>query len=241
MSYDVLLEDQMDTCKPFGNPDTAKILVIGHDPRLQRSDIQAQYAFFLNYLKESPPTHPSERRKYDFASSVVTYIQFLKGASVSLEEIFVSNLCNKFLNRPLGGGTVLIPDEEAKRGTQAIEDIMSIGSFKVVLPMAPQVFYHLVKLGFITNPDESLLTFLRGARPSPAASVRKAYVPVGRSPFLSVCGRMFYHRKDRVPVIPIVHVKQWPLGTRMKPHYIALMKLAAANAKDCLTSPQSLN
>ncbi|MBA7483956.1 hypothetical protein ES707_19473 [subsurface metagenome] len=224
----------MDVCKPFGNIDKAKILVIGHDPRLQRSDAQTQYAFFLNYLRKPPPIHPSERHKYDFASSVVSYVQHLGGPSVSLEDMFFTNLCNEFLEHPIGGGTVLIPDEAAERGTQAIEGILSGKSFKVMLPMAPQVFYHLMRLGFIVNIDENLQTFLKRAQPSPVASVRKAYVPIGRSPFLTVCGRKYYYRSDSIPVIPVVHVKQWPLNSRMEPHYGSLMRMATTNARACL-------
>jgi len=226
----------MNKCRPFGNIDKARILVIGHDPKLQRSDAQAQYAFFLNYLEKQRPTRPSERRKYDFASSAVNYVQQLGGPSVALEDMFFTNLCNEFLERPIAGGTVLITDDAAERGTQAIEGILSSGSFKVILSMAPQVLYHLVRLGFVANPAENLLTFLRTARPSLAAVNRKTYVPVGRSPFLKVCGRKYYHRGDGVPLIPILHVKQWPLNKRMEPHYGSLMRIAATNAKDCLLS-----
>ena len=224
----------MDACRPFGSIDKARILIIGHDPRLQRSDTQAQYAFFLNYLEKPRPTHPAERHKYDFASSVVNYVRQLGGPSIWLEDMFFTNLCNEFLEHPINSGTVLITDEAAKRGAQAIESILSGGSFKVILPMAPQVFYHLVRLGFVANPDENLLTFLRAARPSPAAVVRKAYVPVGRSPFLGICGRKYRHRSDGVPIIPVVHVKQWPLNNRMEPHYGSLMRMAATNVKACL-------
>ena len=224
----------MNSCRPFGNIDKARILVIGHDPRLQRSDAQAQYAFFLNYLEEPRPTRPSERRKYDFASSVFNYVRHLGGPSVELEDMFFTNLCNEFLERPIAGGTVLITNDAAERGTQAIEGILSSGSFKVILSMAPQVLYHLVRLGFVANPDENLLAFLRTARPSPAAAIRKAYVPVGRSPFLKVCGRKYYHKSDEVPLIPVVHVKQWPLNKRMKPHYGSLMGIATTNARTCL-------
>ena len=226
----------MNSCRPSGNIDKARILVIGHDPRLKRSDAQAQYAFFLNYLKEPRPTCPAERRKYDFASSVVSYIRYLGGPSVSLEDMFFTNLCNEFLELPTFGGTVLITDDVAERGTQAIEDILSSGSFKVILSMAPQVLYHLVRLGFVANPDENFLAFLRAARPSPAAVDRKAYVPIGASPFLMVCGRKYYHRGDGVPLIPVLHVKQWPLNKRMEPHYGSLMRIATTNTRACLLS-----
>ena len=226
----------MNSCKPFGNIDKARILVIGHDPRLRRSDAKTQYAFFLSYLEKQRPTRPSERRKYDFASSVVNYIRHLGGPSVALEDMFFTNLCNEFLEHPIAGGTVFITDDAAERGTQAIEGMLSSGSFKVILSMAPQVLYHLVRLGFIANPDENLRTFLITARSSPATANRKAYVPVGRSPFLKVCGRKYYHRNDGVPIIPIVHAKQWPLNKRMEPHYGSLMRMATKHARACLLS-----
>lgn len=225
----------MNSCRPFGNTDKARILVIGHDPRLRRSDSQAQYAFFLDYLEESPPTRHSERRKYDFASSVVNYVRHLAGPSVGLDDVFFTNLCNEFLERPSAGGTVLIQDGPAERGVQAIEGVLSSGSFKVILPMSPQVLYHLVRLGFVADPDEDSLTFLRMARPSPAAIRRNAYVPVGRSPFLKACGRMSFHRGDGVPIVPILHAKQWPLNARMEPHYGSLMRMAAENTRACLS------
>jgi hypothetical protein len=224
----------MNFCRPFGNIDKAKILVIGHDPRLQRSDAEAQYAFFLNYLEQSRPVRTSEGRKYDFASSVVNYIRHLAASSTALEDMFFTNLCNEFLEHPTISGTVLITDDAAERGIQAIEGILSRGSFKVILSMAPQTLYHLVRLGFVANPDENLLAFLRMARPSPAAAVRGAYVPVGRSAFLMVCGRRYHHRRDGVPLVPILHAKQWPLNKLMEPHYGSLMGMAATNTRACL-------
>ena len=41
----------MRNCKPYGDPATAKVLVVGHDPRLHRSKAEAQCAFFMDYLK----------------------------------------------------------------------------------------------------------------------------------------------------------------------------------------------
>lgn len=224
----------MNSCTPFGNRYKARILVIGHDPRLQRSDAEAECAFFLNYLDEPRSARPSERRKYDFASSVVNYIRDLGGLSVSIDDMFFTNLCNEFLEHPTAGGTVLITDDAAERGTRGIEDILSSGSFKVILSMAPQVLYHLARLRFVANPDENLLAFLRMARPSPAAAARGAYVPIGRSPFLMVCGTKYHHRGDGVPLVPILHAKQWPLNKRMEPHYGTLMRLAATNTRACL-------
>lgn len=224
----------MNACKPFGDMEKTKILIIGHDPKLQRSDAQAQYVFFLDYLERPPPAHPSERRKYDFASSVVSYIKYLTGSNLSLEDMLFTNLCNEFLERPIDGGTVLITDDAADRGLQTIESILQRGSFKLIFPMAPQVFYHLVRTGFVPHLDENLGEFIGRAQPRRSAKERKAYVPNGQSPFLLVCGRLYRHRRDHTPIIPVVHVKQWPLNSRMAPHYDPLMKMAATNAVKCL-------
>lgn len=231
----------MNACKPFGDIDKAKILVIGHDPRLQRSDAQASYSFFLDYLGRLPPTRTSERRKYEFASSTVSYIQHLGGPGVLLEDMFFTNLCNGFLGRPIGRGTVLITDNAADRGIQDIEDILARGSLELILPMAPQVFYHLVRTGFVTDSNENLRDFLMRAQPRSTAKERKAYEPIGRSPFLLVCGRMYSHRRDYIPIIPIVHAKQWPLNSKMEPHYGLLMIMAATNAQALLRNPTSRN
>ena len=224
----------MNSCKPYGNAAKVRVLVIGHDPRLKQSTAQAQYAFFLDYLEEPHPSSRSERRKYELASDVVDYIRCLGGASLSLEDMYFTNLCNEFLERPSGGGTVLIPDEVADRGIHAIEDILSQGSFKVILPMSPQVFYHLVRTGFVTDPDKDLQAFLKRAQPKPAASRKGVYEPSGKSPFLLVCGQEYHHRNPLPPIVPIVHVKQWPLNSRMKPRYCPLMERAKKIIRRCL-------
>jgi hypothetical protein len=79
--------------------------------------------------------------------------------------------------------------------------------------MAVQPFYHLCRLGFLDGDSELLRRFLSGARPRPDGAARGVYVQSGKAPFLAVCGQRFHHRG--VPVVPIVHVKQWPLKRRM--------------------------
>lgn len=231
----------MKSCRPYGNARKASALVIGHDPGLQNSKAQANYAFFLDYLQKPVPSKPSERRKYDLASSVVDYIRHLTSSLLELKGMYFTNLCNEFLDRPLGKGTVLIPDEYTDRGAHEIEATLERGSFKVILPMAPQVFYHLVRMGFVTDSDEQLKQFQRQAKPKLAARARKVYVPVGRSPFLMVCGKKYHHRRDRVPIIPILHIKQWPLNESMKPHYGPLMEMTVANVFSCLQGRKGSN
>lgn len=92
----------MSVVKPFGNVNTATILVIGHDPRLQRSQAEAEVAFFLDYLARPRPASRSEARKYDLAQAVRDYVNELAGREVPPAELYVTNLCNEFLNRPSG-------------------------------------------------------------------------------------------------------------------------------------------
>jgi len=203
----------MRVVRPFGNLNTATILVIGHDPRLQRSQTEAEVAFFFDYLTRPRPKSRPEARKYGLAQAVWDYINELTGYDIPLAELYVTNLCNEFLAHMPGSGTVLIPDDRAQRGVQQIVRIVANGHFKVILPMAVQPFYHLCRLGFIDEDSELVRRFVAGARPRASKAEQGIYVQTGRAPFLAVCGRRFHHRG--VPVIPIVHVKQWPLKARM--------------------------
>ena len=204
----------MTSTKPFGTVHTATILVIGHDPRLQRSQAEAETAFFFDYLAHPRPTSRPEARKYDLARAVWDYVGELAGRDVSLDELYVTNLCNQFLDHAPGSGTVLIPDDVARRGVEQIAQTVASGDFQVILPMAVQPFYHLCRWGFIDEEDsEQIARLLKGARPRPFKAEQGIYVQSGRAPFLAMCGRRFHHRG--VPVVPIVHVKQWPLKPRM--------------------------
>jgi len=204
----------MPTVKPFGDINSATVLVIGHDPRLQRSQTEAQVAFFLDYLARPRPAHRAEARKYDLARAVWEYVNDLASHHVPLADLYVTNLCNEFLDHAPGSGTVLIPDDVAKRGVEQIAQIVAAGHFRCILPMAVQTFYHLCHWGFIDEKDSELLVqFVAGARPRASKAEQGIYVQAGSAPFLSVCGQRFHHRG--VPLVPIVHVKQWPLKPRM--------------------------
>ena len=203
----------MKAVRPFGDLATATILIIGHDPRLQRSHAEAEVAFFFDYLARPRPKPRPEARKYDLAQAVWDYINELAGCDVPLAGLYVTNLCNEFLAHIPGSGTVLIPDDQAQRGVRRIVQIVADGHFKVILPMAVQPFYHLCRLGFIDEDTELVRRFVAGARPRASKAEQGIYVQSGRAPFLAVCGCRFHHRG--VPVVPIVHVKQWPLKARM--------------------------
>ena len=204
----------MSTVKPFGDINSATVLVIGHDPRLQRSQAEAQVAFFMDYLARPRPAHRAEARKYGLARAVWEYVNSLAGRHVPLADLYVTNLCNEFLDHIPGSGTVLIPDDVAKRGVEQIAQTVAAGHFKCILPMAVQPFYHLCHWGFIDEKDsESIAQFVAGARPRASKAAQGIYKQTGTAPFLPVCGRRLHHRG--VPVVPVVHVKQWPLNLRM--------------------------
>jgi hypothetical protein len=204
----------MSSVQPFGDINSATILVVGHDPRLQRSKAEAKTAFFMDYLARPRPTRRPEARKYGLARAVWEYVGDLAGRHVLLADLYVTNLCNEFLEHAPDSGTVLIPDDLAKRGVEQIAQAVTAGHFKCILPMAVQPFYHLCRWGFIDEGDSELITrFLEGARPHPAKAEQGVYTQSGSAPFLAVCGQRFHHRD--VPVVPIVHVRQWPLKPRM--------------------------
>jgi hypothetical protein len=130
------MEGNVKTVKPFGDTSTATILIIGHDPRLQRSQAEASVAFFLDYLARPRPTSPAEARKYDLAQALWEYANELAGRTLPLAELYVTNLCNEFLEHTPGSGTVLIPDDKAQQGVQEIVQTAAARNFKVILPIA---------------------------------------------------------------------------------------------------------
>lgn len=204
----------MSSVQPFGDPTIATILVIGHDPRLQNSLAEAEKAFFFEYLEkyQVSPSYRPYARKYDLAHAVWDYVSELAGRRISLDQLYVTNLCNEFLPSSRGRGTVLIPDNLAERGVYEISQIVSHGNFRLILPMAVQVFYHLCRSGFLDEKDELILTFIHKAGPVFSKAEKGVYKTTGTAPFLDVCGKLFHHRG--IPLIPIVHVKQWPLKKR---------------------------
>jgi hypothetical protein len=218
-------------CRPFGDPATARVFVIGHDPRLQKSDAQAASVFFLDYLEPGRPTFGPEAAKYDLASAAVEYMRYLTGGEVPLAEMYFTNLCNEFLPHPRKRGTVLIPDEVADRGIAAIEKALAHGKPQAIIPMSLQVFYHLARSGFVAMEHGERERFLRKAAPKPGDGQGGAYVQSTPRTFLDVCGRQFLH--GSIPVVPVLHVKTWPLKGRFKA-YESAMQNAAANIQRSL-------
>lgn len=220
-----------EACRPFGDPKTAQVFVIGHDPRLQRSDAQAETVFFLDYLDRPKPSVGSEARKYELAEAAVEYVRELTGGQVPLEQMYFTNLCNEFLPHPQRGGTVLIPDHVADRGLAEILRALDQGRPRVIIPMSLQVFYHLARSGFVEMDEGKREAFLRRAAAKPVDRARRAYVQSSPRAFLDVCGRQFLHRDT--PVVPVVHVKAWPVrGSFLA--YQSAMQNAAANIRRAL-------
>ena len=224
----------MSATHPFGDPQSASIFVIGHDPRLQNSRTEAETAFFLDYLLRPRPTRAGEARKYGLANALVDYVSDLAGQQVALDSLYVTNLCNVFLPPTQGRGTVLIPDELAAQGAAEIAAALAQGRFQVIIPLSLQVAYHLARLRFFDEDDEHLRDFVHQARPAPAKARQGVYHPAGPAPFVNFCGRRLHHQA--VPVVPVLHVKQWPLRPLMT-RYVEPMTRAAQEIRQVMSRP----
>ncbi|MDY6917480.1 MAG: hypothetical protein SVP26_05980 [Chloroflexota bacterium] len=220
-------------CKPYGNPATAKVFVIGHDPTLQTSPTVADYAFFIDYIMKPRPTLKAERTKHDFALGTYIYIKALCGRSISFEDMYFTNLCNRSLDHE-NKGMILIDKRIAGQGIQEIEATLREGSFQVILPMSQQVSYHLANCNFVKEASsDRLVTFLKKSQPKPEQAKQGVYAPVGAEAFVDVCGNTYTHRGG-VPVVPILHVKQWLNGFTISPKYFEPMSRAGKNVRRVL-------
>jgi hypothetical protein len=222
--------------QPYGDLKTASILIIGHDPLLQKSDAHAGKAFFFEYLEKDspPPTNKSEARKYGLARAVCDYVKDLAGRPIPLDQLYVTNLCNEYLERPETHGIVLIPEEQAERGLKEIRAIIPQAKFRLILPMSLQTFYHLCHLGFLDEANERISRFIKEAQPSRRKADQGVYFSRGEAPFLEVCGGLYHHRG--IPLVPVMHVKQWPLKGRAI-RYNEPMELAKRAVREALTLP----
>jgi hypothetical protein len=191
-----------------GNLNAAKVLVIGHDPRLQVSNTLADKAFFADYYFRSIPTRRSERAKYKLAEAVYSYIGHLTSYKYSADQIVLTNLCNDSLSHAPKGKTVYISEEKAHHGIDEIHNILSRSDIKVIFAMSLQVNYWLQKLGFYTALEE----FLSAAEPKQKGVNNELpyYEPIRGRAFTLICGKQ-YTTNDQRGVFPILHVKNWPL------------------------------
>lgn len=203
----------MPETKVFGDALKAKVLVIGHDPRLQSSDSIAEYCFFADHFFRPIPSRRSDLAKYQLAESLFSYIGWLTSYRYRADEYVITNLCNEALTPAPKGKTVFIPESEARRGLKHINDILTGRQFGLIIAMSPQVNYWLQKLGFYFSTDN----YLEQSEPREKAAQMGYYEPIGKSPFLEICGNEYFVGK--IPLFPVLHVKQYPLTGFIKSNY----------------------
>jgi hypothetical protein len=197
--------------KDWGNLQEAKVLVIGHDPRLQKSSTIADCCFFANYYFRPMPTQKNEQRKYSLAKSVFDYIRDITSKYYQDEEIYLTNLCNDALPNAPEGKTVFIPLEKAENGLKNIRRVLSNAKIEFIFPMSMQVNYWLQKLGFYNSNNG----FVECAKPSLVGIENEPpyYKESVGGQFRSICGYR-YVGDDKYNLFPILHVKNYPPDDR---------------------------
>ena len=194
---------------PFcsGDPQKAKVLVIGHDPRLREAQILANHAFFADYYFKPIPTRINERAKYNLAEAVFNYIGHLTSYKYCADRIVLTNLCNEGLPRT-PRGTVYIPEEKAIQGISEIRNILNGSDIEIIFAMSAQVNYWLQKLGFYPAVDK----YISAAEPKKRGVINEPpyYVQTLAKAFIMICGKRYHTGDDRI-VVPILHVRNWPL------------------------------
>lgn len=208
----------IDITQPYGNPIKAKILIIGPDPRLQKSNTIAPFAFFANYYFRPKPldSKTADKRKYDFAASVFNMMKYLTGGFCKPDEYLLTNLCNESLPHAPQGKTVLIPKDKALQGIKEIQKLLNTGYVKIVFAMSLQVNYWLQFLNFCSKDKQ----FIKESIPKDEGlkNTPPYYEAESKRTFQMVCGKRFY-TKDNVSVYPILHAKQWPLEGNIERAY----------------------
>ncbi len=194
--------------KPWGSPDKSQVLVIGHDPRLQRAETIASYCFFADYYFRDKPAKKNELAKYQLAESLFVCIRDLTGGHIQDNEVLVTNLCNEALDHAPKGRTVLIPKDKAERGLAEIRALLKGSNVELVFPMSQQVNYWLQILGFYPADEP----FLRKAAPKEIGvkNEQPYYEAKEQGAFKLICGKM-YQVDSQYCVFPILHVKNYPL------------------------------
>jgi hypothetical protein len=187
----------------------AKILVIGHDARLQNSDTIAEYCLFADYYFGDVPRSGSEKKKYSLAKNTFEQILYLTTGKYCAEDIFITNLCNDELTHAPKGKIVLIPHEKAKEGLEHILGILRNNQIEYVFPTSLQVNYWLQKLDFYNSEED----FLEVSKPSlkGVGNDPPYYAPQKSKSFQKICGKVYEPQKCGYKVIPILHPKNYPL------------------------------
>jgi hypothetical protein len=194
--------------KDWGEIEKARILVIGHDPRLQSSDTIAEYPFFANYFTGYPKPSKFNRNKYNLAKSTFHQVYDLTNYNYQAEDIYITNLCNEELPHAPKGKTVFIPEEIAIEGVNRIKSLLLDSKIDIIFPTSLQVNYWLQKLKFYEseNPD-----FILNAEPKRIGKENNPpyYIPIKSKAFQLICGNIYTSYDQRHKVIPILHPKSY--------------------------------
>lgn len=191
-----------------GDARKAKVLVVGHDPRLQETDTLAAKALFGDYYFKAIPTRGNELAKYKLAEAVYGYVGYLTSYKYTARQIALTNLCNEGLPHAPRGKTVYIPEDRALKGIREMKDILSGSDIEVIFAMSAQVNYWLQKLEFYPAVGEYVAAaepLAKGVEHNPPYYEQRR----GRA-FTLICGNR-YLTKDQRSIFPILHVKNWPL------------------------------
>ena len=204
--------------------DDAKIVVVGHDPRLQVSDTIATYAFFADYYFKPEPKSGSEKRKYGLAKSAFEHILYLTNNKFTPEQIYITNLCNDALPHAPKNKTVLIPKDKAIDGISNIRQILTTNpSIEIIFPMSQQVNYWLQKLEFYAGRKE----FVENSEPKTKGLINTPpyFEPKKGRAFKLVCGNQYKVVNNKQLVIPILHTKNFPLKHNFKTYEDCYQKI----------------
>ena len=185
----------------------SRVLVIGHDPRLRKSETLAQHAFFADLFFTRIPATKSDLAKYELAKAVFAYIGELTSYRYNASQLVLTNLCNVHLPHAPKGKVVLIPRPYAESGLHIISALVQKANIELIFAMSEQVNYWLQELDFCQPQSD----FLERAAPKPrgVASRPPFYEPHQQRAFQGIAFRRHTTRLG-IPLYPIVHVRSWP-------------------------------
>jgi len=207
--------------RPWGSPETARVLVIGHDPRLQASGTLADYSLFADYHFRDEPTSRKGLAKYRLAEALFMCIEDLTGGRISDKELLVTNLCNQALPSPGGSRTVLLPRGEVEQGLKDVRALLVGSQIRLIFAMSQQVNYWLQVLGFY--PADARFVEESTPKETGTRSDPPYYEPSRSGAFKRICGKEFM-ADGQYSLFPILHVKSYPLRGRFglyEAHYAA--------------------
>jgi hypothetical protein len=192
-----------------------RALLIGHDPRLQQSDTQAEYVLFANYYFDKTIKDRSFKSKYGLAASAFNQITHITNGKIKPKDIYITNLCNSALPHSPKGKNVYIPEDKAITGIENIKRIIEENSsIEYIFPMSLQVNYWLQKLGLYYSSAE----FVEKSTPKTKGILNEPpyYEPKEKNTFLMICGNKYQVIGGTQVAIPILHAKCFPLNKQFK-------------------------